>query len=108
MAYYALIGGRSPEYLIDFSLEEKIFQRLGLKNPKILFFPFACKKDREQSIIKFKRLTQETGYQISFLRDLTDRSVVLKSIRKASFLRGVGWETNTPIRIEILYITIRW
>lgn len=86
MAYYALIGGRSPEYLIDFSLEEKIFQRLGLKNPKILFFPFACKKDREQSIIKFKRLTQETGYQISFLRDLTDRSVVLKSIRKADVL----------------------
>lgn len=44
MAYYALIGGRSPEYLIDFSLEEKVFQRLGLKNPKILFFPLPLKR----------------------------------------------------------------
>ena len=41
MADYALIGGRSPLYREDFTLEEKIFANLSLEPKQILFIPFA-------------------------------------------------------------------
>lgn len=70
MAKYALLGGRSPEYRCDFSLEEKIFQFLSIRPKKILFIPFA-NPNLEDAIYKFKALVPKT-YTVQYLTSLEE------------------------------------
>lgn len=86
MAKYVLIGGRSTEYLTDFSLEEKILNRLNLNRPSILYFPFASSRDISSSIQKFRLLTKDSLCRISFLTDLEDTAAVEQAMDAADVL----------------------
>ncbi len=68
MAYYALLGGRSIPNLKNFTLEEKIFQALGLIPKRILFVPFAS-EDILFAIEKFENLVDH-AYAVSYLKNV--------------------------------------
>ncbi len=85
MAKYVLIGGRSVEFLEDFSLEEKIFESLGKSHPSILFIPMASHKNYESSIQKFRKLTKQSACKIEVLKDVND-SLLEQKIQAADVI----------------------
>ncbi|MCI9652849.1 MAG: type 1 glutamine amidotransferase-like domain-containing protein [Acholeplasmatales bacterium] len=77
MADYALIGGRSPLYREDFTLEEKIFANLSLEPKQILFIPFA-NQNIEEAIQKFKALVPKK-FKVQYLTSLENAEEAFES-----------------------------
>ena len=76
MAIYVLIGGRSTKFLNDFSLEKKIFNKLNIINPNVLFIPAAAYKDINGAVDKFTKLIDDYLCDVKFLTDLEDVNVI--------------------------------
>ncbi len=72
MAIFALIGGRSINNLYNPELENKIFNYLDIKNPNILFIPFASLEDIEKSYFKFLKIFENTNYTIKCAKSIDD------------------------------------
>ena len=78
MAIYALIGGRSISNHMNSKIEKMVLEYLNIKNPKILFFPFACLDDMEKSCDKFLNLMKDVECDIECVYDLNDSSLMNK------------------------------
>lgn len=77
MAAYALIGGRDPLNLKNFSLEERIFSKLQIRPKRILFIPHAS-LDIDSAVKKFRKLLPKE-YSLAVLENLKHAEEAFKT-----------------------------